>query len=495
MRHPESRGYRCPVKMAASEPRRALVWDIHKKLPSLSASELLELAIAVDDGEGQQDQDLSALSEPELFYFITDFVKSDQLKELEDEGLSRLLFLNDIIDRLLTGKNDSQSAGGDATTTPPHIPDHQTATVTTDNPLANHGHRTKLTRDPATRDRESVHSSVSEQVVRFTDVAAYLPRREFKVHGGQISDSSSDITYNSIGKQIDEGIKEGFTESEIIRTVLKIIKPGTFKEMLTNKDDLTVAELKRFLRSHLRDKSSTELFQELSNAKQQDKETAQQFVYRIMGLKQRVLFASQQGSAEFSYDKNLVQGVFLHTLYQGLSEKNRNIRCDIKPYLSDSRVTDDFIIEQVTKSASEEAERLKRLGPPIIRLKPVTVNSTLQADGEDSEDLQPTHVDSEVQANRTAIMQLTAQVSALTKNLQKMVKPTESETSKAACPPPTSISSRRTDTRGKCQECVQKGNENCPHCFRCGQAGHRAIGCLKKLSSGNGVRSPGRDNQ
>lgn len=76
--------------------------------------------------------------------------------------------------------------------------------------------------------------------------------------------------------------------------------------MLTNKDDLTVDELKRFLKSHIREKSSTELFQELSSARQQDKETPQQFMYRLMGLKQRVLFASQQCGSEFSYDDKLM---------------------------------------------------------------------------------------------------------------------------------------------------------------------------------------------
>lgn len=90
---------------------------------------------------------------------------------------------------------------------------------------------------------------------------------------GQISDSSSDVSYSSLCRQIDEGLSENFTEAEVIRTVLKIIKPGTFKDMLMTKDGLTVAELKRFLRAHLQDKSSAELFQELSNAKQQEKES------------------------------------------------------------------------------------------------------------------------------------------------------------------------------------------------------------------------------
>ena len=116
---------------------------------------------------------------------------------------------------------------------------------------------------------------------------------------------------------MDEGLQEGFTESEVIRTVIKIIKPCSFRDMLINICDLIVDELKRFLRAHIRDKNRTELFQELSNTKQQDRESPQQFFYKIMCLKQRVLFESQQPGAEFIYDKRLVQCTFLHTLKQG----------------------------------------------------------------------------------------------------------------------------------------------------------------------------------
>ena len=71
----------------------------------------------------------------------------------------------------------------------------------------------------------------------------------------RFSDSDSDVSYSSLCRQTNEGISENFTEAEVIRTVLKIIKPGTFKDMLMTKDGLTAAELKRFLRAHLRDKS------------------------------------------------------------------------------------------------------------------------------------------------------------------------------------------------------------------------------------------------
>lgn len=223
-------------------------------------------------------------------------------------------------------------------------------------------------------DRSPVVASQVTDVIKLTDVAALLPRREFKIHSGQISDSDSDVSYSSLCKQIDEGLAENFTEAEVIPTVLKVIKPGTFKDMLMTKDGLTVAELKCFLRAHLRDKSSAELFQELSNTKQQDRESPQKFMYQLMGLKQRVLFASQQGSSEFRYDNKLVHGVFLHSLYQGISEKYAYVRRDLKPLISNTSVTDDFILEIMTRSVSEEAERQACLGQ-THRTKTVTVNA------------------------------------------------------------------------------------------------------------------------
>lgn len=47
--------------------------------------------------------------------------------------------------------------------------------------------------------------------------------------------------------------------------------------MMMTKDRLTLAEFKHFLRAHVRDKSSAELSQELSNVKQQEREDPQQF--------------------------------------------------------------------------------------------------------------------------------------------------------------------------------------------------------------------------
>ena len=144
----------------------------------------------------------------------------------------------------------------------------------------------------------------------------------------------------------------------------------------------------------------------------------------------------------------------------------------------------------MTKSTTEEKGRLKRLGT-VAKTRPVTVNA---AQHDMTELTNQTKVDSELKANRDVINELTAQVSSLTKHLAQMAKTTEDVKSggpgtQSRPQPPV------TDTRGRCKECVQNSNMSCPHCFICGQAGHRAIGCLQKKLSGNGKRSLERGSQ
>ncbi len=124
---------------------------------------------------------------------------------------------------------------------------------------------------------------------------------------------------------MDAGLRKNFSDNDIVRGVLRIIQPGIFKDMLTNKDDMTVNELKGFLQSHLEDRSSTELFQELMCTKQSDHETPQQFLYRVMGLKQKIHFAARQADSDRKYSAATVQDVFLHTVYQGLSHRCKDI--------------------------------------------------------------------------------------------------------------------------------------------------------------------------
>ena len=197
----------------------------------------------------------------------------------------------------------------------------------------------------------------------------YLQRREFKVHGGQIGDQTSEMSYSSIIKQLNDGIREGFVEAEVVQGALRIIKPGTFKDMLVNKDEITLPELKGFLRSHLGEKATTEMFQELMCARQSEQESPQQFLYRMIRLKQKIIFQSKQNNAEISYEPKTIQEVFLHTIHQGLGPKHTELRQRLRPLISNSRVTDEEILGQVMRILSDENEHQRRLGQ-LPRQKP-----------------------------------------------------------------------------------------------------------------------------
>lgn len=87
-------------------------------------------------------------------------------------------------------------------------------------------------------------------------------------------------------------------------------------------------------------------------------------------------------------------------------------------------LTDDFILEIMTRAVSEEVERQARLGQ-IHKTKTVTVNATQR--GERPHAVQsPVGVQAsifqtqaEVQAQRTALQELTVHVSALAKTIEK----------------------------------------------------------------------------
>ncbi|XP_038128754.1 uncharacterized protein LOC119774984 [Cyprinodon tularosa] len=321
-------------------------------------------------------------------------------------------------------------------------------------------------------------------------------RREFKVQGGQIGDQSSDLSYSNICRQIDDGVKDQFSDAEILRGILRVIKPGHFKDMLMHKDDLTIDEMKCFLQSHLGGQSNTELFQELMCTKQNDSETPQQFLYRVIGLKQKILFASKHADTEVKYNSNTVKDIFLHTIYQGLSQKHNDIRRELKTLLSDSSVSDEEILKQMMKITSTENERQRRLGSGV-KQKQVSVHSTelvevevaaAQGNGakKDAPDKQP-------KAN--ALQLLTEQVAELMTKVEQLQRPQQIYSSEP-CHHCKARVERTKPKSNSCANCLAQNLPGCTHCFYCGENGHRAVGCLKKPKrQENWSRSLQRDNQ
>ncbi|XP_028299402.1 uncharacterized protein LOC114461495 [Gouania willdenowi] len=535
-----------------STARKELVWEIKKSLFRLSNTDLYEVVRSIA-ADSQESNKLSLSDEEGCMDYVTAYLQSSALSGLEDEGMSQLLTLHDLVRGLTSGQSVDVMIPvepGPFTVVPDHTPQTHLSSDNTQHNIQLYSHPNMPVNTPtqSVEELKKIYEELGERLKQCEATAAptvmpliqqrepithstqqpermfplkdlsYLQRREFKIHGGQIGDQNSDISYSSLGKQIEEGLREGFAETEVVRGVIKIVKPGTFKDMLINNEEMTVSELKGFLRSHLGEKAMTEMFQELMCSRQAEQESPQQFLYRMIGLKQKLLSQSKQASTGISYDPKTIQEVFLHTVYQGLSAKHADLRQRLRPLISNSQVTDEAILCQVVKIISDENEHLRRLGQ-TPRQKTIYAHSAkVETEAKPSNDkLRDTTMDSK---DRQTIQQLSVQVETLTHMVAALM---DQQTSNAHATrpliapvphhhqlqtPPQLLSSKPpqhllrpspTQVKGRtarCPRCTEQDLLECSHCFVCGEVGHRAVGCLMRTKSqGNGIRSLPRDSQ
>lgn len=511
----------------ADRVRKQLVWDIKRELISLPADELFRIAKVLESKSKHDASELDLEDSGVCFDHINAFMSSELLLETEDQGMSELLSLQEMVKSAkqictLTSDIDTNThpthvlhppTTHDTFQKPPHVApgsgDAKGAVSETDTEIHKmlaeyeaigrkiHQYMTptqnvSLTHTLAQGGASNTHMGQNEQPKRVAPDYAfpmggfqYIQSREFKIHGGQIGDHSSDITFNNVCRQIDSGLKENFSNADVVRGVLRIIKPGIFKDMLMNKDDMTVAELKGFLQSHLGDRNSTELFQELMCTKQSEHETPQQFLYRVMGLKQKILFAAKQADSDRKYSAATVQDVFLHTVYQGLSHRCKDIRSELRPLLADSDVTDDAILRHVMKITSDENERLRRLGP-TSKVKQSMASSAQVSDGTDRDVKSPKATP---KGQDDPIKHLTARIDALTSMVDAIQHSMPTRTDGGCQCSASQPSFRRVARLRCCPRCADEGRQDCTHCFICGEDGHRAVGCLRRPQrQGNGNR-------
>lgn len=191
-------------------------------------------------------------------------------------------------------------------------------------------------------------------------------RKDFKV-SGQIGEpgQKDKLTFSSLAHQIENGLHRGYPEIDIVDAVIRAISPGSqLRSYLEGKPHLTLPTLRRILRSHFQEKSTTELYKQLASEVQNSKETPQSFLMRVLDLRQKVLFASQESESGLTYDPALVQRMCLHTLLTGL--QNDSISIDMQPLLLDTETQDELLLERLNVACANEAERRnkKKFGTP-----------------------------------------------------------------------------------------------------------------------------------
>ena len=192
------------------------------------------------------------------------------------------------------------------------------------------------------------------------DVSKVL-KRDFKIHGVIAGDNFEDgLSFVSLSRQIDAGLKAGYKGNETIDAVIRAVSPSLqLRSYLVMIRDLTLTRLRLIMKAHFKQKSGTELYQELSNLRQETSETPQDFLVRAMTLRQQIIFASSVSDSPIKYEPSLVQSLFLHLLETGLQDEA--VRAKLRPFLEKTTVSNEQLLEKVNQIMSAEMERCNKM--------------------------------------------------------------------------------------------------------------------------------------
>lgn len=122
--------------------------------------------------------------------------------------------------------------------------------------------------------------------------------RDFKIIGTIGGESKDRLSFVGLMRQVDNALMRGHKESEIVDAVIRAVNANSkLKSYLELMPEISLQKLRQIIRVHYREKSSTELYQELTNLVQEPKESLQDFLLRALSIRERIIFASKADNA------------------------------------------------------------------------------------------------------------------------------------------------------------------------------------------------------
>lgn len=233
---------------------------------------------------------------------------------------------------------------------------------------------------------------------------------------------------------------------------------------------------------------------------------------RVLDLRQKVLFTSQESESGLHYDPVLVQRMCLHTILTGL--QNDSIRIDMQPLLINTETSDELLLERLNVACANETERKnkKKLSTP----HPATTVSVVQSEDpplakcplkEPKTKVLPEVLTelAELKSGVASLKDLSAEIAQIKETLQQpMFQPhaplpvkrpvrdpeppvaqKQYYYSQPQAPTPTQspctphwYTNRPAHVPRRCFVCQQTGtDERCTHCYRGGSGEHSQAGC------------------
>lgn len=119
------------------------------------------------------------------------------------------------------------------------------------------------------------------------------------------------LSYTYLVHQIEMGLKQNHNEAEIIKTIVRAISPGLcLCDVMEIKTYPTLSQLHAILKGHYTEDSSTDIYHRPVNITQESNESPQNFLFRPIELKERLLVSSREPGTDEQYTAELIQRMF-----------------------------------------------------------------------------------------------------------------------------------------------------------------------------------------
>ena len=337
--------------------------------------------------------------------------------------------------------------------------------------------------DKGTSDSTELQSGKDKVTIEITETASGIKTEKFELkHDFKISGQfgkagqQDNLTYVALIHQIDLGLTKGYKESEVVEAVIKAISPhSTLRNYVLTLPDCSLAKLRKILGVFFQEKTSAELYQDLVTTCQQPKESAQQFLLRLLDSRNKVLFASLEEGSQFEYSQKLVQNTFIKSLETGL--RDEALVTNLRPPLQGTEVSDESLMRIVNDLASKQVKRKLKMASAAGQQRTLKVNLA-QTEAEKTDHVvtkRKPKTDSDQSVNEKLLAEI-QEIKTDINHLKDQVH--EKQQANRYRKPPRMSRPRGGPTipRG-CRQCQSQGNPDCRHCFKCGTSGHIRASC------------------
>ena len=373
-----------------------------------------------------------------LYKLLLKHLNSDAIAGSEDEGMSTFLKLSDLLkDISLKVHSPSGSESGE-----------------------DDDRKIDIKIEPKMNDKNAFYE--------------FQKLKELKINGkiGGVGEKDK-LSYISLSYQISNAKKLGYSEEMICGAVIKAITPGShLRTYLESKHSLTLSSLIEIMRSHFREKDSTSIFSELSNAAQAANESCLEFIIRLMCLREKVVSLSEEEGCP--YDRKLVGQRFSHTVLTGL--RNNNIRNELRSFLKRKSFSDEALLKVVSEAVTNETEHFEKTEKKNAKVNIIDAiadqgNDKFTKRGKDKDTTQnplPQQIKDMKLLHEQEMGAVKIELQEI-KTLLYDVRKSENVENYRYKP--------RKSFKRKCQNCYTSGAPTCFHCFKCGSSEHRMANC------------------